>query len=60
MHCIYLQHSVLFSLGTNFPKFPEWVHNSGKFIVVCCIKFDGATEAFGESVIIKAIMSGSN
>ena len=52
--------SGLFSLGANFPKFPEWAHNSGKFIMVCCIKFDGATEALGESVIIKTIMSRSN
>ena len=60
IHCIYLPYSGLFSLGANFPKFPERAHNSGKFIMICCIKFDGATEAFGESVIIKTIMSRSN
>ena len=30
----------LFSLGANFPEFPKWIHNSGKFILGCCIKFD--------------------
>ena len=63
MHSVYLPYSGLFSLGANFPKFPkwaDWAHNSGKFIMVCCIKFDGATEALGKSVIIKTIMSGFN
>ena len=37
---ISLLYNGLFSLGTNFPEFPEWARNSGKFILGCCIMFD--------------------
>ena len=35
-----LPYSGLFSLGANFPEFPKWNHNSGKFILGCCMKFN--------------------
>ena len=37
---ISLLYSRLFSLGENFPEFPEWARDSGKFILGCCIMFD--------------------
>ena len=36
----YLIASGLFSVGANFSEFQEWVHNSEKFILGCCMKFD--------------------
>ena len=33
-------YSGLFSLGANFPEFPKLIHNPGKFILGCCIKFN--------------------
>ena len=33
-------YSGLFSLGANFPEFPKWAHDSGKFILGCCIMFE--------------------
>ena len=42
----------LFSLGANFPEFPKWIHNSGKFILGCCIKFDwGSLMELGTTII---------
>ena len=35
-----LPYSGLISLDANFPEFQEWAHNSGKFILGCCMKFD--------------------
>ena len=47
-----LPYSGLSSLGSNFPGFPEWTHNSGKFILGCCIKFDyGSLAELGVIVI---------
>ena len=41
-----------FSLGANFPEFPGWTHNLGKFILGCCIKFDwGLLMELGTTVI---------
>ena len=37
---IMLPYSGLFSLGANFPHFPECTHNLGKFILGCFVKFD--------------------
>ena len=31
----YIPHSGLFSLGANFPEFPEWARDSGKFMLGC-------------------------
>ena len=55
--CLFMPHSRLFSLGANFPKFPEWTHNSGKFILGCCIqKFDyGLLSELGVTVIFSSI-----
>ena len=36
----YVLYSKLFSLGANFPKFHEWAHYSGKFILGCYMYFD--------------------
>ena len=30
---IIVPYSGLFSLGANFPEFPEWAHDSGKFML---------------------------
>ena len=35
-----MPYSGLFSLGANFPEFPECTYNSGKFILGCCIKLN--------------------
>ena len=46
----------LFFLGVNFAEFPEWAHNSGKFILGCCIKFDyGSLMKLGTSVYFIAV-----
>ena len=42
----------LFSIGANFPEFPKWTHNSGKFILECCVKFDyGLLLELGTTVV---------
>ena len=34
-----------------FPEFPKWAHNSGNFILGCCIKFDyGSLAELGRTI----------
>ena len=49
----YLIYSGLFYLqvGANFP---EWTHNSGKFVLGCCVKFNyGSLAELGTTIILK-------
>ena len=51
--CTLIPYSGLLSPGANFREFPKWTHNSIKFILGCCIKFNygSLVEELGATVI---------
>ena len=63
MHHMVLQgirwvpYSRLFSLGANFFEFPEWTHNSGKFILGSCTKFEMVRSAVATYFFILVMLT---